>query len=97
MDIVHDQAVQLGFSTMPEDGKGKVWCWGDGSGLLEKAINLYVKAVYYDACCDSVTVETPWIVPISGDAARTSQRGTVVTVMGPKQSDGRLKNQELIY
>ena len=94
MDIVHDQAVQLSFSTMPEDGKSKVWCWGDGSGLLEKAINLYVKAVYYDACCDSVTVETPWIVPISGDAARTSQRGTVVTVMGPKQSDGRLKNQE---
>ncbi len=25
---------------------------------------------------------------------RTSQRGAVVTVMGPKQSDGRLKNQE---
>jgi hypothetical protein len=94
MDLVHDQAVQLGFSSMPEDGFGKVWCWGDRETLLEKAINLYVKATYYDACCDGVTDDNPWIVPITGDAARTSQRGTVVTVMGPKQSDRRLKTQE---
>ena len=94
MDLVHDQAVQLGFSYMPEGGLGKVWCWGDSDKLLRKAVNLYVKAVYYDACCDDVTDHNPWVVPITGDAARTSQRGTVVTVMGPKQSDGRLKNQE---
>jgi hypothetical protein len=94
MDLVHDQAVQLGFSFMPEGGLGKVWCWGDSKTLLRKAVNLYVKAVYHDACCDDVTDHNPWVVPITGDAVRTSQRGTVVTVMGPKQSDGRLKNQE---
>jgi len=51
MDLVHDQAVQLGFSFMPAKGLGKVWCWGeDDSHLLTKAINMYVKAVYCDAC-----------------------------------------------
>lgn len=94
MDLVHDQAVQLGFSFMPVGGGGKVWCWGDSRALLERAVNLYVKAIYYDACCDSVTEDNPWVIPITGDAVRTSQRGAVVTVMGPKQSDGRLKNQE---
>ena len=94
MDLVHDQAVQLGFSCMPEGGLGKVWCWGDCESLLEKAVNLYVKTVYYDAWCEDVTEENPWIIPLTGDAVRTSQRGTVVTVLGPKQSDGRLKNQE---
>ncbi len=53
-----------------------------------------MKAVYYDACCEGITDENPWIVPLTGDAVRTSQRGTVVTVMGAKQSDGRLKNKE---
>ncbi len=56
--------------------------------LQKKAVNLYVnKAVYYDACCEGITEENPWIVPLTGDAVRTSQRGTVVTVMGAKQSD----------
>jgi hypothetical protein len=94
MDLVHDQAVQLGFSYMPEGGLGKVWCWGDSDSLLQKAVNLYVKAIYYDACCEGVTEDNPWIVPVTGDGVRTSQRGTFVTVMGAKQSDARLKNQE---
>ena len=94
MDLVHDQAVQLSFSFFPEQREGKVWCWGDDEHILERAINMYVKVIYYDACCDGVTKQDPWIVPITGDAARTSQRGTVVTVMGPKQSDRRLKTQD---
>ena len=94
MDLVYDQAVQLGFSVFPEQGEGKVWCWGYDQHILEKAINMYVKVIYYDACCDGITKQDPWIVPITGDAARTSQRGTVVTVMGPKQSDRRLKTQD---
>ena len=93
MDLVHDQAVQLGFSVMPEGGKGRVWCWGDETGLLTKAINMYVKVIYHDTFCENITQKNPWIVPLTGDLARTSQRGTVVAVMGPKQSDIRLINQ----
>jgi hypothetical protein len=37
MDLVHDQAVQLGFSFRPEGGVDKVWCWGDSESLLQKA------------------------------------------------------------
>jgi hypothetical protein len=94
MDLVHDQAVQLSFVFMPEDGGGKVWCWGDCRALLERAVNLYVKAIYYDACCDGVTEDNPWVIPITGDAVKTSQRRAVAIVMGKKQSDGHLKNQE---
>jgi hypothetical protein len=95
MDLVHDQAVQLGFSCMPEKDLGKVWCWGEGDeALLTKAVNMYVKAIYCDASCESVTKDNPWLVPLSGDAVRTSTRGKVVTVMGPKQSDLRLTSQE---
>jgi hypothetical protein len=95
INLVHDQAVQLGFSVMPEKDQGKVWCWGESDDcLLEKAINMYVKAIYHDACCDNITADKPWIVPLTGDLARTSQRGTVVTtVMGPKQADSRLTSQ----
>jgi hypothetical protein len=95
MDLVHDQAVQLGFSFMPSKEQGKVWCWGEGDNcILTKAINLYVKAIYCDACCDGVSKANPFILPLSGDLVRTSTRGKVVTVMGPKQSDTRLVNQE---
>jgi hypothetical protein len=95
MDLVHDQAVQLGFSYMPEKDLGKVWCWGEGDEcLLTKAINMYDKAIYCDASCDSVTKDNPWVLPLSGDAVRTSTRGKVVTVVGPKQSDTRLTSQE---
>ena len=94
LDLVHDQAVQLGFSHMPEAHVGKVWCWGDRGGVLVSGINMYVKAIYHDACCEGVTKEDPWLCVITGDLARTSQRGGYVTVMGPKQADRRLPNQE---
>jgi hypothetical protein len=41
-DLVHDQAVQLGFSLMPVQDKGIVWCWGENDTcLLKKAIKYY--------------------------------------------------------
>ncbi len=43
---------------------------------------------------DDITADKPWILPLTGDLARTSQRGTVVTVMGPKQADSRLTSQQ---
>ena len=86
--------LDLGFYSLPEGNDGNVWCWGDATGPFTRAVNLYVKSIYCDACCDSVTASDPWIVPLTGDAARTSQRGTVVTVLGPKMADHRLSNQQ---
>jgi hypothetical protein len=91
---VHTLAVDLGFYSMPELEQGKVWCWGDENGAFKTALNHYVKTIYYDACCDSVTANEPWILPLTGDGVRTSTRGRFVTVVGPKMSDHRLVNQE---
>jgi hypothetical protein len=94
MDQVFQLAQQLGFYLLPLEHAGSVWCWGDSTGPLITAIHRYVKTIYYDACCDSVNKDAPWIVPITGDGVRTSQRGTVVTVLGPKMADRRLVKQE---
>jgi hypothetical protein len=94
LNQVHKQAVELGFYSLPEKDDVNVWCWGDDRAAFTKAVNLYVKTIYCDACCDSVTATDPWIVPLTGDAARTSQRGTIVTVLGPKMADRRLVNQQ---
>jgi hypothetical protein len=91
---VHTLAVELGFYSMPELEQGKVWCWGDENGAFKTALNHYVKTIYYDACCDSVTPNEPWILPLTGDGVRTSTRGRFVTVVGSKMSDHRLVNQE---
>ncbi len=53
-----------------------------------------MKAIYFDACCNSVTSNDSFLLPVTGDGVRTSQRGTYVTVAGPKLSDHRLVNQE---
>jgi hypothetical protein len=90
MDHVLLLARNLGFYSMPLPEEGKIWCWGDATGILSTAINRYVKTIYYDACCDSANATAPWIVPLSGDGVRTSQRGTFVTVMDPKLADPRL-------
>ena len=94
MEQVLQLARQLGFYLLPLQHAGTVWCWGDESGALTTAIHRYVKRIYVDACCDGVTKESPWIVPLTGDAVRTSQRGTIVTVLGPKLADRRLVKQE---
>jgi hypothetical protein len=92
---VHVLAHDLGFhSLLPLLGEGKVWCWWYKSGPFKAAINRHVKLIYVDSCCESVTPRDPWIVPITGDSVRTSNRGTFVTVVGPKMADRRLVNQE---
>jgi hypothetical protein len=94
MEQVLQLAQQLGFYLLLLQHAGTVWCWGDESGALTTAIHRYVKRIYVDACCDGVTKESPWNVPLTGDAVRTSQRGTIVTVLGPKLADRRLVKQE---
>ena len=94
MDQVLQLAQQLGFYSLPLQHAGTVWCWGEERGALTTAIHRYVKRIYVDACCDGVTKDSPWQVPLTGDAARTSQRGTIVTVLGPKLADRRLVKQE---
>jgi hypothetical protein len=91
---VHTLSVDQGFYSIPELDGGNVWCWGDDIGLFKTALNQYVKTIYYDAHCDSVTAHDPWILPITGDGVRTSQRGRFVTVVGLKMADLRLVNQE---
>ena len=94
MDQVLQLAQQLGFYLLPLEHAGTLWCWGDESGALITGIHRYVKRIYVDACCDGVTKDSPWVVPLTGDAVRTSQRGTIVTVLGPKLADRRLVKQE---
>jgi hypothetical protein len=93
MDHVLLLAKRLGFYTLPLEHAGNIWCWGDENGLLKTAVNRYVKTIYVDACCDKVSKTSPWIVCLTGDGVRTSQRGTFVTVLGPKLSDPRLVQQ----
>jgi hypothetical protein len=94
MDKVLILAQNLGFYYLPPEHGGSIWCWGDDSGLLRGAINRYVKTIYHDACCDTVTKDAPWIVPLTGDGVVTSKRGAYVTVLGAKLADGRLVQQE---
>ncbi len=89
MDQGFHLAQRLGFYHLPLEYAGAIWCWGDETGLLRTAVHRYVKTIYYDACCDSVNKEAPWIVPITGDGVATSQRGTYATVLGPKMADPR--------
>jgi hypothetical protein len=77
---VHRLAHDTGFYSMPEGEDGNIRCWGDHAGPFKEAINRYVKAIYFDACCDSVTSNAPFLLPVTGDGVRASQRGTYVTV-----------------
>ena len=94
MDKVLILAQKLGFYYLPPEHGGSIWCWGDATGLVRGAINRYVKTIYHDACCDTVTKDAPWIVPLTGDGVVTSKRGAYVTVLGAKLADGRLVQQE---
>jgi hypothetical protein len=74
---------------------GEAWSWGcDDEGTFKRGVNLYVKLVYYDLHHDGVTTADPWIVACTGDAARVSQRGTIITTCGAKEVDRRLPSQE---
>jgi hypothetical protein len=94
MDQVLILAQKLGFYLLPPEDVGSIWCWGDATGALTTGIHRYVKTIYHDACCDTVTKDAPWIVPLTGDGVVTSKRGAYVTVLGAKLADGRLVQQE---
>ena len=95
MDQVFHLAEKLGFYSLPLEHAGNIWCWGDESGPLRTAVNRYIKTMYYDNRCDSVTKEDPWIIPLTGDLVVTPKRGAHITVLGPKLADRRLVQQEL--
>ena len=94
LNQVHKLSQDLGFYSLPVVDDGNVWCWGDDTEQMKAAVNLYVKKIYVDACCESVTANNPWVLPLTGDGVRTSQRGTFVSVIGAKMADTRLVNQE---
>jgi hypothetical protein len=78
---------------MPETN---TWCRGDQQGnTLREGVNRYVKAVYFDAWNSRATEDDPYDLVATGDLARVSFSGKVVTLDGPKQSDRRLVSQQL--
>ncbi len=73
---------------MPDNN---TWCWGDEQGnTLREGVHRYVKAVYLDAWDSQATADDPYILAVTGDLARVSFSGKVVTMCGTKQSDRRL-------
>jgi hypothetical protein len=91
---VHELAVRIGWTWSPPDLNGHGWCWGcDEHGAFTKGVNLCVKLVYHDVRAETVSTEHPWLVCLTGDAARVSQRGTIVTTCGAKEVDRRLPSQ----
>ena len=91
---VHGLAERLGFSSLPIEEKGNVWCWGDAQGNFVTAVNRYVYEIYVKARCPLVTKEDPWMIPITGDLARVNFRGKAITMGGPKRADPRLPCQQ---
>ena len=91
---VHKLAEGLGFSSLPTEEKGNVWCWGDSKGNFTTAVNRYVYEIYVKARCESVTMEKPWQLSVTGDLARVNFRGKCITMAGPKLVDPRLACQE---
>jgi hypothetical protein len=91
---VNALAKSIGWSRMIPGMNGECWSWGSEEGTFKRGVNLYVKLVYYDLHHDGVTTADPWIVACTGDAARVSQRGTIITTCGAKEVDRRLPSQE---
>ncbi len=80
----------MGCCHFPPDMNGKMWCWGGADGLFTEAVNMYVKHVYVDDSGNSsVTEDSPWLITLTGDAARVSKNNHVITVCGAKESDSR--------
>ena len=63
-------------------------------GAFTKGVQLRVKQVCYDAKLGGVTKEDPFVVALTGDAARVSQRGSMITTCGAKEVDRRLPSQQ---
>ena len=86
-DKVHNLAKRLGFSSLPNEEDGNVWCWGDSKGNFETGVNRYVYEIYVKARCPLVTKNKPWIIPLTGDLARVNYRVKAITMAEPKQAD----------
>jgi hypothetical protein len=49
--------------------------------------------VHVDACIEDVAKDDPLLVCLTGDAARVSFRGAIITTCGAKEVDRRLPSQ----
>jgi hypothetical protein len=90
---VHELALKLGWSYCPEVLAGEGWSWGCDEGTFTRGVNLHAKLVHHDLRHEGVTKDDPWLVCITGDAARVTQRGTIITTCGSKEVDRRLPSQ----
>ena len=87
-EIVYQASSRTFGSIFPEGEQGQMWHWDFGKG-----VHAYLKAKYVDLCMESVTNQDPWVVVVTGDAARMSQRGHQVTTCGIKICDRRHPEQ----
>ena len=90
---IYELALKLGWSYSPEVLAGEGWSWGGDEGTFTRGVNLYTKLVHHDLRHEEATEDDPWLVCITGDAARVTQRGTIITTCGAKEVDRRLPSQ----
>jgi hypothetical protein len=90
---VHQLAASLGWSSMVDGTDGECWSWGFEGQTFKKGVNLHVKLTCYDLHHEDASKAKPWLVCCTGDAARVSQRGTIITTCGVKEVDRRLPSQ----
>ena len=62
-------------------------------GRQLETCTLSVKLKYYDSHHEGATKEDPWITCCTGNAARVTQRGTIITTYEVKEVDRRLPSQ----
>jgi len=90
---VHQLAASLGWSSMVDGTDGECWSWGFEGQTFKKGVNLCVKLTHYDLHHEDASKAKPWLVCCAGDAARVSQRGTIITTFAVTDVDRRLPSQ----
>jgi hypothetical protein len=87
-EIVRAVAERFFGSIFDDENDGKLWRWD-----FKKGVHTYLKRKYYDVKSDDVSEENPWLVLVTGDAAKVSGRNAIATICGLKICDARHPEQ----
>jgi hypothetical protein len=74
-------------SIFPEEHEGCLWKWD-----MKKGVHAYLKRKYYDLRYEDISEDTPWMIAVTGDAAKVG-RSACATVCGLKVVDPRHPEQ----
>ena len=74
-------------SIFPEEHEGCLWKWD-----MKKGVHAYLKRKYYDLRYEDISGDTPWMITVTGDAAKVG-RSACATVCGLKVVDPRHPEQ----